>query len=78
MLKNAHWAVTQCESWSWLHTFNEESFMFSTSPVLNTIMNKMIEQPEGQLHSGASFAYVMRAMEYIAKYGYAAYEKKMN
>lgn len=77
MLKNAYWAVTQCESWSWLRTFNEESFMWSTSPMLDRIMNKMSERPEGRLHSGASFAYIMRSMEYIAKNGYAAFEKKM-
>ena len=77
MLKNAYWAVTQCELWSWLRTFNEEAFMFSTSPMLNHIMDQMVQQPEGRLHSGASFACVMRSMEYIAKNGYAAFEKKI-
>lgn len=77
LLRNAHWAVTQCELWNWLRTFNEVSFMFSTAPNLERIMIKMTEQPEGQLHSGASFAYVMRSMEYVAKNGYAAFEKKM-
>jgi hypothetical protein len=77
MLKNAHWAVTQCASWNWLRIFNETSFMFSTSPNLDCIVNKMAEQPEGRLHSGSSFALVMRSMEYIAKNGYAAFEKKM-
>jgi hypothetical protein len=76
MLKNAHWAVTQCESWNWLRTFNEESFLLSTSPILHRIMEKIVEHGEGRLHSGASFACTMRVMEYIAKNGYAAFEKR--
>lgn len=76
MLKNAHWAVTQCESWNWLRTFNETSFMFSTAPNLGRIMDKMVEEPEGQLHSGSSFACVMRVMEYIAKNGYDAFRNR--
>lgn len=76
LLRNAHWAVTQCELWNWLRAFDEAGFMFSRAPNLARIMDKMVEQPEGQLHSGSSFACVMRSMEYIAKNGYAAFRNR--
>lgn len=76
LLMNAHWAITCCELWEWLETFEDESFTFSRSPHITTISKKMEEQPAGKLHSGYSFGCTMRNMEYIAKHGYDAYENE--
>lgn len=76
LLENAHWAITQCELWNWLSKSNEESFWFSDSPMVYRIRNKMVEHPIGESHSGGSFAFAMRQMEYIAKNGIDLYRKR--
>lgn len=74
MYIDAYSTITQLDLWSWLSTYTphkKEGFMFSSHPNICKI--------EGALktgHSGASFAFVMRAMEYIAKYGYPAFEEQ--
>lgn len=73
ILENAHWAITQCELWNWLSKSNEESFLFSDSPMVYRIRITMIEHPIGKSHSGVSFAMAMRQMEYIAKNGIDLY-----
>jgi hypothetical protein len=69
ILQNAFWAITECGLWDWIRSFNETSFMFSDSPNIGLIMAKMQEQDIGTCHSGSSFAFTMRAMEYLAKNG---------
>lgn len=68
MLSNAYHAVSQANAWDWLKNFNGESFMFSRDPMVGTITKNM-----GTLgyngHSGASFGWTMRQMEFLAKYG---------
>ena len=73
MLQDAHRACTRAGAWSWLETFNEESFMFSNHPLISTITDKM----EYKGHSGASFGMTMRVMEHIAKHGWDSLASKL-
>jgi hypothetical protein len=68
MYKTAYDAITQLELWHYMKNFDEESFMFSNSPKVMCIYNK-IEELGYNGHSGASFGCIMRSMQYIAKYG---------
>jgi len=76
MLKNAHQAITLTESWGYMRTFSSnssnQSFMFSNSPTLSTITNKM-SQLGYDGHSGSSFGWTMRQMEFLAKNGKQAF-----
>jgi len=72
MYMDAYSTITQLDLWSWLSAFtpHEKKGFMIYDPTLCKI--------EGTLktgHSGISFAFVMRAMEYIAKYGYPAFEE---
>ena len=75
ILIDAHEAITRCELWQWLANFKETSFMWSTAPELEKIACYVFQTRIGSLHSGSSFAYIMREMEKIAKYGYTAYRE---
>lgn len=77
MLKNAHQAISLTESWDYMRTFNEQSFMFSDSPVVSTITKKMFELGYGG-HSGCSFAWTMRQMEFLAKNGKQAFLRQFS
>lgn len=72
MLKNAHQAITLTEYWDYMRTFNEQSFMFSSNPAVSTIMKKMSELGYDS-HSGGSFGWTMRQMEFLAKNGKQAF-----
>ena len=72
MLKNAHQAITLTEYWDYMKTFSGESFMFSDSPAVSTIMSKM-RQLGYDGHSGGSFGWTMRQMEFLAKNGKQAF-----
>ena len=72
MLKNAHQAISLTESWHYIATFNEQSFMFSDSPTVSAIMKKMSELGYDG-HSGCSFGWTMRHMEFLAKNGKQAF-----
>ena len=72
MLKNAHQAITLSEHWHFMKTFSEQSFMFSDSSAVSTIMNKM-SQLGYDGHSGCSFGWTMRHMEFLAKNGKQAF-----
>lgn len=72
MLKNAHQAITLTEQWGFMRTFSDPSFMFSNSPTLSTITNKM-SQLGYDGHSGCSFGWTMRQMEFLAKNGKQAF-----
>jgi hypothetical protein len=68
MLENAYKAITLAEGWDFMKNFSEESFMFSSSPMTGKIMNKM-EELGYTGHSGTSFGWTMRSMEFLAKHG---------
>jgi hypothetical protein len=75
MLKNAHQAITAAEAWDFMRTFSDQSFMFSSSPIVSDIMKKMSELGYDG-HSGCSFGWTMRQMEFIAKNGKEVYLQK--
>ena len=68
MLDDAYKAVSNTKLWKYIRDrdFNENGFMFCTDDELAKISAAMTYQG----HSGASFAWVMRQMEYIAKDGW--------
>ena len=72
MLKNAHQAITLTEYWGYMKTFSDQSFMFSDSPAVSTIMSKMSALGYDG-HSGGSFGWTMRQMEFLAKNGKQAF-----
>ena len=59
-------------AWDFLKSYTpaeNNGFMFSSDPMLDKIGAKL-----DQAHSGASYGYTMRQMEYIAKNGLEAYK----
>jgi hypothetical protein len=71
MIKDGINAVTVTEMWDWLKIYEpekSEGFMFSSHPNLDKIGNNMYGG-----HSGASYAWTMRQLEYIAKNGFEAF-----
>jgi len=78
IVANGYEAVDKLELWSWLKAFDAEGgFMFCSHPNVSAIGNKMesLENPPG--HSGFSFAFTMRHLEYIAKNGLDEYKQFM-
>lgn len=67
MLSNAWQAITLTENWDFMKS-DIESFMWSEDPRVNIISAKMVELGYDG-HSGASFGYTMRRMQYIAQNG---------
>ena len=67
MLNNAYNAICQTETWDFVKQ-DIESFMFSSDSRIDKISAKMNELGYYG-HSGASFGWTMRNMQYIAKYG---------
>lgn len=66
MLKDAHSAVFKADKWEYLRdptTPGKDGFIFCKDIELSHILAEM----EYQGHTGASFAWVMRQMEAIAK-----------
>lgn len=51
-----------------------ESFSWSNDPRINIISNKMVELGYNE-HSGSSFGYTMRAMQYISQNGEEKYKE---
>jgi len=73
MLEDADKAITECGLWDWLRDYNPEDgkgFMFSNHPNLDRINNAM----KYGGHSGSSYGWTMRQMEYIAKHGWDLFE----
>jgi hypothetical protein len=75
MLSTAFNAVTQLELWDFIREFsnNNTSFTFSDDIRVSQIYNK-IEELGYYGHSGASFGYTLREIEYIAINGLEDYE----
>jgi hypothetical protein len=73
MLQDADNAITATNLWDWLREYSPDKktgFMFSDHPNLSTINSAM--KFDG--HSGASYGWTMRQMEYIAKNGWESFE----
>lgn len=74
MLADAHRAVIKTNLWDYLKkpsTPGKDGFMFCTDIELVKLSHEM--KYDG--HSGASYAWTMRHMEYIAKNGWDAFER---
>ncbi len=80
MYTNAWNAITTCNMWNWLRTYEPEyGFMSATHENIDIISNEMLKESIARAHSGASYALTMREMQYIAKNGYIAFrEEKIN
>jgi hypothetical protein len=72
MLKNAHGAITLAEGWDWIRNFNGHSFMFSNDAMIGKINKNMVSLGYDG-HSGTSYGWTMRCMEYLAKNGKEAF-----
>ncbi len=73
MLEDADKAITECGLWDWLRDYTPEEnkgFMFSQHPNLDKINAAM----KYGGHSGSSYGWTMRQMEYIAKHGWTLFE----
>jgi hypothetical protein len=73
MLQNAYKAITLTETWKFVKK-DIESFSFSSAPEIWHITNKMVELGYNN-HSGSSFGWTMRQMQYIAKFGEESFKE---
>jgi hypothetical protein len=71
LLTNGYTAISQLELWDWLKTFEPGKcgFAFSDNPNILIIAKKMYELSGDAHHSGTSFGWTMRNLEFIAKHG---------
>jgi hypothetical protein len=67
MLQNAWTAITQLDLWDYMKR-DTDSYMMSSDKEINIITEKMAELGYDG-HSGASFGWTMRQMQYIAEHG---------
>jgi len=75
MLRNAYSAISLTESWDFAKK-DIDSFMFSNDPRIDIISNKMCELGYTG-HSGSSFGWTMRQMQYIAQNGENIYREEI-
>jgi hypothetical protein len=76
---NMHGAITQTELWNWMRCYKPDpslGFMWSNTPEIQRINNKMSEDPISGNHSGSSYGAMMRDMEVIAKNGYEEFKRR--
>ena len=74
MMTNAWQAITLTETWDFVKQ-DIDSFMFSLEPQISIISKKM-EELGYNGHSGSSFGWVMRNMQYIAQHGEAKFREE--
>uniref|UniRef100_A0A6C0ERI2 Uncharacterized protein n=1 Tax=viral metagenome TaxID=1070528 RepID=A0A6C0ERI2_9ZZZZ len=74
MLVTAYKAIQMTESWDFIKK-DIESFTFSEDKIVDLISNKIVELGYCG-HSGCSFGYTMRRMQYIARNGENEFMKK--
>jgi hypothetical protein len=78
MLINMFKAITITETWDFVaRDPGEGGFMFSTSPELKRIMDAAEKCTPQIGHSGASFAWTLRHMQFIANKGITLHEKQI-
>jgi hypothetical protein len=79
LFKNAHNAITCTEQWCWLAKYEpgcETGFQFAMTPEIRRINDKMHEDPISENHSGSTYGFTMRVMQYIATNGYEKFREK--
>ena len=64
--------ITKLELWEWLRNYSDKVDLCG---LLIKILRKFLMLPQNN-HSGATFAYAMRQMEFIAKNGFDKWNKK--
>ena len=68
LFEDAFKAINENQAWNLLKSFPEhESFMFPKDEEINKLIHKIVSSMKVG-HSGASFAYVMREIEYYVKH----------
>ena len=70
---NLYIAITETNNWDWLSKFEPETgkgFMFTRHTNLIAIENALDQSDSANGHSGASWAWALRNMEYIASFGW--------
>jgi hypothetical protein len=80
LIINGIWALHQLgdKYWEWVYNFEVDptrGFMFTIDSTLTKIYEQMemSNAPFPVFHSGASFAFTMREMQYIARNGIESY-----
>jgi hypothetical protein len=73
--RSAYNCITQLELWSWIQR-NSDPFMFNKSPEMRSLDTRMAKDEINGYHSGASYAWIMRQMEFIAKHGYEEFRQQ--
>jgi hypothetical protein len=74
MLRDADETITRLNLWDWLKSYTpdqEKGFVLSKDWNLSSIIDNM----KYTGHSGSSFSWTMRQMEYIAKNGWTEFVK---
>lgn len=69
-LKDMSDTITKLELWDWLKIYSppkDEGFMWSNHENINKISDGLVHND----HSGSSFAFALRTMEFIAKKGFS-------
>ena len=73
MYVTAHRAITQLELWNFMQEDpGPNGFMFSDDNRVTLIGEKIVQLGYAG-HSGSSFGFTLRVMQYIARNGYTAY-----
>ena len=77
MIETAYQAVKNLELIDWLKTFKPDRYGFALSLDLNIsrIMQEIDRMPEAPGHSGFSFNWTMRELQYIVVNGIEAHKK---
>jgi len=70
------------EAWEFIRIFSNQQnlckgFMFCQEPIFKQINQKYSTKPSCGGHSGASFGFLMRQVEYIARYGFDAFSNDL-
>jgi len=72
MLLNAYQAIQLTEMWDFMKK-DIETYMWGKNPEITIILSKMSELGYG-CHSGFSFGFIMREMQFIAQNGLEAHK----